>query len=117
VHGELWLTPDALVRRRLGWARSMTHGTGPTVRIPERVDAALPQFDPQVVRAGHRTNKHLSFDDVESAHLKHGPMSGCLNLRMRDGSRHKLLFLMSDPAYRILRRDLPSILGERLEAK
>jgi hypothetical protein len=113
THGELWLLPDALVRRRLGFAATQANRYGPTVADPlPRDDPAA--FDPDDIRAAHRTNKFLPFGTIAKAQLFRGFTAHGLTLATTDGKRHKLLWLTADPAYGILTESLPALLGERL---
>ncbi|GAA1400122.1 hypothetical protein GCM10009662_21170 [Catellatospora coxensis] len=112
VHGELWLTPTGLVRRRLSRAESRANGLGPTVTAP-LPRAELPEAALTRVLAEHATNKVVTFESVDRARLVRGVTAHGLRLVLRDGSRHKLLWLTRDPAYGILADVLPSVLGDR----
>jgi hypothetical protein len=61
----------------------------------------------------HPTNKVIPFDAVARARLVRGMTTDGLKLTMHDGTRHKLLWLSRDPAYRILGAALPAMLGDR----
>ena len=66
IHGELWLTPTGLIRRRLSLEESRAHGLGPTVGQPlERADVS--GFDLDRLLAEHSTNKVIAFSDVARA--------------------------------------------------
>lgn len=114
IHGELWLAPDALVRLRLDLAQTMLGGAGPATDLPKQAPLGLRGFDPAAVRADHSTNKYLHFDDITSAQLRRGILTGRLSVTMRTGEQHKLLWLRSDPAYMILRVALPQRIPGRL---
>jgi hypothetical protein len=113
VHGELWLLPAVLLRRRLSWAESKQHGLGPTVVEPI-ARAAASEFELARLLAEHPTNKAVSFDTVARARLVRGITADGLRIVTHDGARHKLLWLPRDPAYDILAATLPTILGDRL---
>ncbi|HEY0697947.1 MAG TPA: hypothetical protein VGD43_09070 [Micromonospora sp.] len=113
VHGELWLSPVGLFRRRLTWSESKSHGLGPTVGIP-LPESELSSFDLAVLLAEHPTNKVIYFDAVVTARLIRGRTTDALRLAMSDGNQHKLLWLRRDPAYEILSNSLPVALGDRL---
>ncbi|MFI0965852.1 hypothetical protein ACH4S8_31330 [Streptomyces sp. NPDC021080] len=105
IHGELWLLPHLLVRRRLGFTATLANGKGPTVVTP------LPEADASAaavtqIRAEHRTNKVIPLADIASARLRRGVTADRLDLLMRDGSQHKLLWLPSDPAHDVLAHEL-----------
>jgi hypothetical protein len=113
IHGELWLTPTGLIRRRLSLEESRTHGLGPTVGQPlKRADVS--EFDLNRLLAEHPTNKVIVFSDVAHARLVRGVTAHGLRVRMLDGRRHKLLWLTRDPTYQILDKALHAALGERL---
>ena len=113
IHGELWLLPDALARRRLNFGATQANRYGPTVGEP------LPQSEPVGFRAheilaGHRTNKFIPFAEIAKAQLFRGFTAHGLAVATTDGKSHKLLWLTADPAYGILTESLPALLGERL---
>ncbi|MFD9001226.1 hypothetical protein ACFV0T_09700 [Streptomyces sp. NPDC059582] len=113
VHGELWLLPDALVRVRSGLLGSVvnsTGGSGVTPRAPYRVMG----YDPEAIRAAHRTNKVIPLAEIERARLHGGVTTSGMTLTMADGTHHKLLWLSSEPARRLLRDRLLPTLGPRL---
>ncbi|MEO3743792.1 hypothetical protein [Plantactinospora sp. B5E13] len=113
IHGELWLLPDLLVRRRLTLKATRANKNLPTVSQPlPEVEAA--SLDLNEIADAHRTNKVLAFDAVAEARLHRGILTDRLALRMRDGSRHKLLWLRVDPAYEVLCQALGEPLGHRL---
>ncbi|BCJ39498.1 hypothetical protein GCM10010168_62540 [Actinoplanes ianthinogenes] len=115
IHGELWLTPDALVRRRLDLSETMANGTGPTVRPPLPVAGAdWFAYHREAILAEHRTNRYFAFDAIATARLRHGILNDALRITLRDGTRHRLLWLTSDPAHAILFGALPGLLGPRL---
>lgn len=107
IHGELWLLPSSLVRRRLGFAATLANRKGPTVVVP------LPETDVTAaatarILAEHRTNKVIPLAGIASAHLRHGITADRLTLRMHDETQHKLLWLPTDPAYAVLAQVLTS---------
>ena len=112
VHGELWLLPHLLVRRRLGLAATFANGVGPTVPSPAPVVEAW-SLDLGAIAAAHRTNVVLALPEVATAVLHSGLATDRLALTMRDGSRHKLLWLHSDPAHHLLAGPLRWALGPR----
>jgi hypothetical protein len=113
VHGELWCSPTGLVRLRLSWRESRAHGIGPTVQAPLPTTTFGPA-DLRAVLAAHPTNKVIHFQDVAGACLIKGTTTDALELTLRDGGRHKLLWLRRDPAYGVLAEALPVALGDRL---
>ncbi|WSK25162.1 hypothetical protein OG730_40900 [Streptomyces sp. NBC_01298] len=112
LHGELWLLPDSLVRMRGGSLDSVVHSLSPGV--PEHTATTVIGYDPAAVLRGHHTNKIIPFDGITHARLHRGLTASGLSMRMTDGSRHKLLWLSSEPARRILTDRLLPILGSRL---
>lgn len=114
IHGELWITPRALVRVRLGLWETLGHGAGSTVPDPVRADRNAPQFAPDVVRSQHPTNTYVEFDDMATAALHQGPLSGRLAVTTRTGAKHTWLWLQADPAFEVLRITLPHAIPGRL---
>ena len=114
VHGELWLTDKALIRTRLSLSETLANGTGDTLAAVAAPVAVPPHLSPELVVAGHPTNRYIALAEIEFAALHRGHVSDRLNLRMRDGGRNKLLWLSADPAYQILREALRRGLDERL---
>jgi hypothetical protein len=113
VHGELWLSRVGLIRRRLSWGESRSHGLGPTVGTP-LPESEFSSFDLVALLAEHPTNKVIYFDAVGTARLVKGRTTDALRLTLSDGNQHKLLWLRRDPAYEILSYSLPVALGDRL---
>jgi hypothetical protein len=98
IHGELWLSPQRLMRRRIGFWRTIGNGLWRTVPSP------LPVYDiteEQVlaVEREHRTNLAVSWSDVADADLRKGLLTDRLLLRMNDGVRHRLLCFSWDGAF------------------
>jgi hypothetical protein len=83
-------------------------------QLPQRLVA---EFDHSRILAAHRTNKVLPFTDVTAATLFRGRTAHGLNLTMTNGRRHKLLWLVRDPAFHILSETLPITLQDRLIAR
>lgn len=71
-------------------------------------------YDPAAVLGGHRTNKFIPFDGITHARLHHGLTTSGLAVTIADGTRHKLLWLSSEPAHRVLTDRLLPVLGSRL---
>jgi hypothetical protein len=109
IHGELWLLPDTLVRIRSGLIASLGHSRV-TARSPYRHIA----YDPTAIRTAHRTNKVIVLADIAEARLHGGVTTSGMTVRMADGTRHKLLWLSSEPARRLLKDRLLPVLGPRL---
>ncbi|MET9406292.1 hypothetical protein ABZX90_11060 [Streptomyces sp. NPDC002935] len=102
IHGELWLLPSSLVRRRLGFTATVANSKGPTVVMP------LPEADvtagaTALIEAEHRTNKVIPLAGIASARLRRGITADRLTVHMQDGTQHKFLWL---PAYAVLAHEL-----------
>ncbi|WRZ91192.1 hypothetical protein OHB54_20195 [Streptomyces sp. NBC_01007] len=113
IHGELLLLPDALVRVRSGLMDSVANsmsGSGVTAKDPYQVVA----YDAESIRSAHRTNKVIALAELSEARLHRGLTTSGMTATMRDGTRHKLLWLSSEPAGRLLRDRLLPVLGQRL---
>jgi hypothetical protein len=105
VHGELWVLPDGLLRRRLDVARTRAHGRGPTVVE----DGDTQEFDDEAIaRIGqaHPTNAWVPSHAIASAHLHEGVLTSRLRLTLTGADQVKLLWLRADPAAAPLREAL-----------
>lgn len=113
IHGELWLLPEGLLRIRSGFMDTVANssGSGLTARDPYRFIA----HDPETVLAAHPTNRLIPFADMARARLHGGVTTSGLEVTMTDGTRHKLLWMSSEPARRLLRERLLPLLGTRLD--
>lgn len=111
-HGELWLLPDSLVRARGGFVDTVVNSISPGVR--EHTATSVIGYNPAAVLKGHHTNKVIPFDGITHASLHRGLTTSGLTVTMTDGTRHKLLWLSSEPAHRVLTDRLLPVLGSRL---
>ena len=113
VHGDLWLHSKGLIRCRLGLAVTVSHyRKGRTVGEP-LPGIGVAGFDTATILGRHGTNKVIRFDAVRSANLRRGLSAHRLGVVMADGTSHKLLWLPGEPAYAVLSRALPELLGDR----
>ncbi|MEV7526745.1 hypothetical protein [Streptomyces sp. NPDC091371] len=112
IHGELWLLPDSLVRIRGGFVDTVVNSISPSAR--EHTATTVIGYDPTTVLEGHHTNKVIPFDSIAHASLHRGLTTSGLAVTMTDGTRHKLLWLSSEPARRVLTDRLLPVLGSRL---
>ncbi|MFD9332610.1 hypothetical protein [Streptomyces sp. NPDC060065] len=112
IHGELWLLPTGLMRVRSGLMASVANSLGSSLTAPKPGHPIV--HDPTALLAGHRTNKIIPFDGIERARLHGGITTSGMTVSMTDGTRHKLLWMNSEPARRLLTDRLLPILGDRL---
>ncbi|MGW3415694.1 hypothetical protein [Streptomyces sp. NPDC000888] len=112
IHGELWLLPTGLMRVRSGLMASVANSLGSGLAAPKPGHTIV--YDPTALLAGHRTNKVIPFDGIERARLHGGITTSGMTVSMTDGTRHKLLWMNSEPARRLLTDRLLPILGDRL---
>ncbi len=116
-HGELWLAPSGLLRRKLGWLVTFagvgleqdTHAatTDPPVQqrfTTEQVDAA--------VQGG---GLWIPSDEIQTAHLRTGIMTGRLKLTLVNERHVKLLWGKSIVTYESLRQAVSNWLGDGLK--
>jgi hypothetical protein len=123
VHGELWNTPDGLLRRGLGWAATKERArerkrrgdsraaTVPTDRLTTRPYAPRAVED---LRRGSEPILWLPREQIERASLRRGLTTSSLRLRLTDGSRTTLLWLNCDPAFDALQPVLRDWAGAAL---
>jgi hypothetical protein len=118
VWGELWETPEGLMRFSLGWI-----GTYRSTSSRQRrggvstVDPSAAVASSEDVRARHRprrSDRWIPLADIRRAHLRRGRMTSRLSVVFDNGSRAKLLWLKHDPAYERLSELLSDLLGDQL---
>jgi hypothetical protein len=97
IHGELWLCPDGLLRRALGFLATVRHGSGPTVDATNRPSRTFGPAEIESILASNRRNMWIPRDEVLAARLDVGPLPQVtLTLDLRGGRTQKLLWLPSD---------------------
>jgi hypothetical protein len=101
IHGELWLSSDRLIRRRLGFWRTVANGAWRTVPSPAPV-YAIAEEQVVAIQREHRTNVVVRWSEVVEADLRRGLLADRLKLRMKDGTRHRLYWFAWDGARRQL---------------
>ncbi|MDX3747706.1 hypothetical protein [Streptomyces sp. AK08-02] len=112
IHGRLWLLPEGLLRVRGDLMTTLVNGFGSGLTA---LDPYRPiTYDPATVLAAHPTNKLIPFAGMATARLHGGVTTSGLEVAMTDGTRHKLLWMNSDPARGLLRERLLPLLGTRL---
>ena len=114
VHGELWLSEVALIRiRRTLGQTFMSARRGPTTSGTPALTSPA-SLAPEQVTARHSRNKYIALDEIAAAALHRGRLNDRLNITMRSGVRHKLLWLRSDAASGVLQVSLARTLQDRL---
>ena len=110
-HGDLYLTPEALIRIRLPQptpeAMRFRNTVGPRLQHRE----LPPANEADRVLAADPTNRYILLADVRAARLHYGILSDRLALTMGEGVSLKLLWLRFDPALTVLQRELPARVG------
>jgi hypothetical protein len=107
IHGELWLLPTALVRRRLDLPTTRANGPlGPTVTDP-LIQMPEYTFDTSQLLTAHRTNKVITFAEIDSVRMTRRRTVHGLKIVMKNGQRHRLMWLSRDPASARLADVLP----------
>jgi hypothetical protein len=115
-HGELWLAPDGLLRRRRGWAKSVASvglvqdllatSANPEIRQP----FSSGDVDLAVQRGG----SWIPADLIQAAKLRPGIMTGRLSVTLADGRLVKLLWAKSSLTCDSLHDALSHWLNDRL---
>ncbi|MEO7061512.1 MAG: hypothetical protein ABI083_17465 [Lapillicoccus sp.] len=110
IHGELWVTPTAVVRSRLSLGATRRNGRAstPTVPTPAWLTDVPPHLSPDLLLSRHRTNRHILLSEVAVAALRPGVLNDRLSVTLRDSRPFTLLWLSVDPAFAILRDTLAS---------
>lgn len=115
-HGELWLAPDGLLRRRRGWAKSvagvgLVHDMLATNADPEiRQPFTSGEVDLVVRRGG----LWIPAAEIQAARLRPGIITGRLGLTLADGRSVKLLWAKSTLTYDSLHDAISHWLNGRL---
>jgi hypothetical protein len=127
VQGELWVTPDGLLRRSLGWAQTKDLARG-RKRRGEKAFARTVPVDPLLTRPYERRAIDdlrresepvlwLARDTIREAKLRRGLLSSSLRVRLTDGSRAKWFWVKADPAFDVLSTVLSEWLGDSLTVR
>jgi hypothetical protein len=126
VHGELWITPDGLLRRGLGWAATeerarerKRRGDSRAATVPTDPLTTRP-YEPRAVEDLKRESEPILWvprEQIERASLRHGLTTSSLRLRLTDGPRTTLLWLNRDPAFDALQPVLRDWLGDALTVR
>lgn len=116
IHGELWLCPNGLLRRSLGFWTTIRHWNRQSVDPANRPTRAFrPDEIVQIVAAGRR-NRWITWGAISHAILKRGVLDHSLHLELVDGRHAKFLWLRIDGAYDVLEARLALSLPGRFEA-
>jgi hypothetical protein len=122
VWGELWLSPSGIARISLGWSgtrleakRRRKRGGGPTVSTTPIETRSLTAEDRAHIVGENRRNRWIPREKIQSAQLRRGLLNGRLAAELVDGTRTKLLWLRSDPAFDVLGAHLGEWLGDALQ--
>jgi hypothetical protein len=110
IHGELWLCPDGLLRKSLGFAATVKHAMFPTVNPNSRPVAGFSATDIERIVSGRGRNLWIAWGDIEQAVLR--PVR--LDLLIRGGRKVTLMWVPVDDVAP-LRDRLPGVLGARLQ--
>jgi hypothetical protein len=114
IHGELWLSPDGLLRRSLGLIATFRHLLGRTVDPDIRPTRRFTPTDiDRVVHAGRR-NRWIPWSAVTRATLVPG-VAHTLYLELGDKHREKFMWLPVDGGFDLLEPALSRALAGRFE--
>lgn len=117
IHGELWMCPDGLLRRSLGFDATMQHGRRPTVDPATRPRRAFTSEEVEAILSSGRRNRWITWTSISHASLKLGLLDSSLHLELGDGRREKFLWLRVDGGYDLLEEMLTHRLPGRFEAR
>ena len=115
-HGELWLSSDALVRRRRGWLATVAGGGLDPVRM---AGAPLPEvheeFSPSdIATIRQNGGLWLPAEQFTGGRLREGIITGRAQLSLKNGESVKLLWARSRLTFASLRDALAAWVGEGL---
>jgi hypothetical protein len=115
-HGELWLAPDGLLRRRRGWAKSVA-GVGlvqDVLATSADPEIRQPFTSGEVDLAVWRGGLWIPAAEIQAARLRPGILTGRLGLTLADGRSVKLLWAKSTLTYDSLHDAMSHWLNDRL---
>jgi hypothetical protein len=116
IHGELWLCPTGLLRRSVGLAATIRHGSQRTVDPSDRPTREFGLDEIAQICAAGRRNRWITWAEITHATLKRGVIDHSLHLDLGVGRREKLLWLRSDGGYELLETALSRALPGRFKA-
>lgn len=114
VHGQLWITPDCLVRVRSSRLAPLVRASAPGHSRRARLAGRTLGYDPAAVLGAHRSNRVIPLASIAGAAFRRGFATTAFTLEMADGTRHTLFWRTGEPAQRLLTDRLLPLLGERL---
>lgn len=91
IHGNLWLASDGLARVPLGLRTTVAHGTNNIDPAKgQHPEISMSEFDRL---RGMNSTLWIAADRIESARLHRGLLNDRLQIIMKDGSTHKILWV------------------------
>lgn len=119
VYGELWLCPDGLLRRSLGWRATLGNtGSRGVRRMVDPNNPPTRTFTPMELReiaAADKRNHWIPWSDVAEAKLGYGLLSHGIHVTLTGGRRVSLRWMSGEGGYELLKETLSARLGERFK--
>lgn len=114
IHGELWVCPEGLLRRRLGLLATIRHGMSPTVEVDKPMRRTFSTAELTAIRAANQRNYWIPWTDIAEAILGDRPGATQLLVTLVGGRQIRLLWVPLDPTDRIAEA-LATHLGSRFQ--
>jgi hypothetical protein len=105
IHGDLWLLPDGLLRVRSGLGATIRRANERTV-LENGEKRQFGVGEVERLQGEHKSNFWIPADEIGSARIRNGLLSGRLALTLKSGRRVKLMWLRADRASEPLKRAL-----------
>ncbi len=124
VWGDLWLTADSVLRISRGMAETRgaalqrkRRGGGSTVTPESAGGGGVSALELEQKVGADKKNRCIQLREIRAARLRRGAFNSRLSVELDDGTRLKLLWLKTDPAFDTLRSLLEGRLGPALKIR
>jgi hypothetical protein len=114
VHGELWICPDGLLRRRLGLAVTVGRALALRRYAQDRIWPSMTEAERRGIVAHGPGAIWLAWPEISRITLKAGIIDHSLHIQRTDGRRVKFLWPAGDGDFELLETMLRAAVSDRL---